>query len=133
MYRLRPIAPLLLALLLASCMTPYQSAVQQGNVVTQEMVDKLKPGMTRSQVRFVLGTPLIADPFHQERWDYIYLFRGDSDSNGQAERRHVAVIFERDVLKQVEGDIATSSVPRTPDARDIATTEHPSATDARAL
>jgi outer membrane protein assembly factor BamE len=131
-YSLRPIAPALLALLLSSCMTPYQSAVQQGNLVTQDMVDKLKPGMTRNQVRFVLGTPLITDPFHQERWDYVYMYRGDSDTQGKDERRHFAVIFERDVLKQVEGDIVTSAVPHTPDTGDIAT-DGSLDSDARAL
>ena len=64
--------------LLAGCQTvtlPGLSAhkidIQQGNYVTQDMVAKLKPGMTRSQVRFALGTPLIADPFHPDRWDYL--------------------------------------------------------------
>ncbi|HSQ05349.1 MAG TPA: outer membrane protein assembly factor BamE, partial [Burkholderiales bacterium] len=70
----------LLLLLLAGCsrvpmlpnLTPYKIDVQQGNYITQDMVAKLKPGMTRSQVRFILGTPLIADPFHAQRWDYLY-------------------------------------------------------------
>jgi len=49
--------------------------IQQGNVVTQEMVDKLRPGMTRAQVRYVLGTPLVTDSFHQDRWDYFYSYK----------------------------------------------------------
>ena len=63
-----------LTLLVSGC-SVYKVEVQQGNVVTQEMIDKLKPGMTRSQVRFVLGTPLITDAFHPERWDYYYYLR----------------------------------------------------------
>ncbi|MCE9639672.1 MAG: outer membrane protein assembly factor BamE, partial [Betaproteobacteria bacterium] len=55
--------------------SPYKIDIQQGNVVTQEMVDKLKAGQTRSQVRFVLGSPLVADMFHDDRWDYIYLLQ----------------------------------------------------------
>ena len=71
-----------LVLLLAGCkqvpvlptLTPYKIDVQQGNYVTQDMVEKLKPGMTRSQVKFLLGTPLVVDPFRNDRWDYVYLY-----------------------------------------------------------
>ena len=61
----------LAALLVSACgpLSPYRADVQQGNVVTQDMIAKLQPGMTRSQVRFALGTPLIVDPFRQDRWD----------------------------------------------------------------
>src|SRR5258705_10388105 len=65
---------LLLSALLAGCMlVPHKIDIQQGNYVDQAMVAKLKAEMTRSQVRFILGTPLIADIFHQNRWDYVYL------------------------------------------------------------
>ena len=67
-----PRAPRLPPLLSACFLKPYKIDVQQGNFLDQEMVAKLKPGMTRSQVRFLLGTPLIADPFHPDRWDYVY-------------------------------------------------------------
>src|SRR3954471_23306104 len=70
-----------LLLLLAGCsrvpilpgLTPYRMDIQQGNYVTQDMVGKLKPGMSRAQVRFALGTPLVVDPFHSDRWDYVYV------------------------------------------------------------
>ncbi|HXF65751.1 MAG TPA: outer membrane protein assembly factor BamE, partial [Burkholderiales bacterium] len=55
-------------------LAPYKMDIQQGNVVTQEMISKLRPGMTRSQVRFALGTPLVVDPFRTNRWDYVYLY-----------------------------------------------------------
>jgi outer membrane protein assembly factor BamE len=62
-----------LALLLASCsLKPYKMDIHQGNVITAEMREKLKLGMSKQQVRYVLGTPLISDAFHGNRWDYVY-------------------------------------------------------------
>ena len=83
----------------------HRIAIQQGNIIEQDMVDQLKPGMTKAQVRFVLGTPLIADTFDQERWDYYY-----SKSGGDAEpiREKFSVYFEGDKLKSFEGNIAPS-------------------------
>jgi outer membrane protein assembly factor BamE len=81
---------------------PYRMDIQQGNVVTQEMVAKLKPGMTRQQVRFVMGTPPIADTFHQDRWDYVYYL----NKGGQVrEHRRLVLLFEGDTLKRIEGDV----------------------------
>jgi len=62
---------LLTALLLAAC-APYKMDIRQGNLVTPEARERLKPGMTRTQVRALLGTPLVSDPFHPDRWDYEY-------------------------------------------------------------
>lgn len=100
-----------LMLLLASCsyvpaISPYKIDIQQGNVVTQEMVSKLKPGMTKSQTKFVLGTPLITDAFHADRWDYVYLL---NKGGKLLEQRKLTVIFEGDVLKRLEGDVAAST------------------------
>jgi outer membrane protein assembly factor BamE len=86
--------------------------VQQGNVITQEMVDQLKPGMTRSQVRFVLGTPLVSDPFHPERWDYIYHFR--KGGAPEADARRLTVIFQDDSLARIVGDVAVKSGTEPP-------------------
>ncbi len=61
--------------------TPYRMEIQQGNFVSQEMVAQLKPGMTKDQVRFILGTPMVTDIFHADRWDYIYWREA---SNGSA-------------------------------------------------
>lgn len=80
--------------------TPHMMDVQQGNVVTEDMLGKVKPGMTKSQVRFALGTPLIADPFHTDRWDYVYRFR---KSGELTEHSRLTVVFEGDKLKTVEG------------------------------
>jgi outer membrane protein assembly factor BamE len=97
---------LLIPLLLAGCfLVPHKIEMQQGNYVDQEMVAKLRPGMTRSQVRFILGTPLIADPFHPDRWDYVYL----TGKAGDVEReRALTVIFDGDSLVRIEGDVVSS-------------------------
>lgn len=103
---------LLLALMCASCGTalpsikPYKLDVQQGNVVTSKMLLQLRPGMTQSQVRFIMGTPLIQDSFHGKRWDYVYLMR----ENGKiTEQRRVILDFENDLLKTVRGDVIPSA------------------------
>jgi outer membrane protein assembly factor BamE len=79
----------------------YQPTVQQGNVVTQEMVDKLKPGMNRRQVAYILGTPLLVDAFHQDRWDYVYT---KEVGGGTDNKTHIALFFEDDILTRIEGD-----------------------------
>ena len=92
-----------LPMLLAGCMlVPLKIDIQQGNYIDQAMVSKLKPEMTRLQVRFVLGTPLIADPFHPYRWDYVYLTGKANDVRAQ---HHVTVVFDGDKLARVEGDL----------------------------
>lgn len=83
-------------------LAPYRMDIQQGNVVTQEMIDKVKPGMTRSQVRFALGTPLVVDAFHQDRWDYVYFFQ---KAGTVVEQRRIAVFFTDDRLSRIEGDV----------------------------
>lgn len=99
------LALLALAVLLAACnpLKPYRIEIQQGNHITQEQVSQLKPGMTREQVRFVLGTPLLTDMFHADRWDYIFR-RQLADSNKLEERR-LTVVFVDDRLSSVEGDV----------------------------
>ncbi|MDO9189168.1 MAG: outer membrane protein assembly factor BamE, partial [Sulfurimicrobium sp.] len=76
--------------------------IQQGNVVTQEMLSRLKPGMTRSQVRFALGTPLVTDVFHPNRWDYVYRLQ---KAGKLVEQRRVTAVFENDLLLRIEGDV----------------------------
>ncbi|MGE0559594.1 MAG: outer membrane protein assembly factor BamE [Burkholderiales bacterium] len=101
---------LIVTLLLPGCgyippvptLAPHRIDVQQGNYVTQDMVAKLKPGMSRSQVRFALGTPLIIDPFHNDRWDYVYMLHRKGEL---AEQRRVTVLFKGDQLDRIEGDI----------------------------
>jgi len=104
------------ALLLASCgsvglpvpdLKPYRMEIQQGNFVSQEMVSQLKLGMSKDQVRFVLGTPLITDSFHAERWDYV--FRRQRANSRELEQRKIAVFFEDGKLKRIEGDVMPAS------------------------
>lgn len=86
----------------------HKISIQQGSKITQEMVDQLKPGMTKAQVRYVLGTPLIADTFDQDRWDYYYvLTRGD----GSEVKEHLSVFFVEDQLESFEGDFIPSPEP----------------------
>jgi outer membrane protein assembly factor BamE len=75
--------------------------IQQGNVVTQQMIDKLRPGMTRSQVRFVLGNAVIDDSLDQDRWDYVYSIQL---ANGTRIRKVLAVYFVEDRLSYFVGD-----------------------------
>ena len=109
----------LVSTLLAGCMlAPHKIDIQQGNYIDQAMIAKLKPEMTRSQVRFILGTPLIADPFHADRWDYVYL---TGKANDVQARHRVTILFDGDRLEHVEGDIVpadtlsqASAQPRQP-------------------
>ena len=80
----------------------YRIDVQQGNVVDQEMLDKLRPGMDKNQVKFVMGTPLIKDPFHSERWDYVYIME---PGRGERQQRHITLHFKDEKLAYVEGDV----------------------------
>ncbi len=79
----------------------YKINIQQGVVVTQEMADQLRAGMTRDQVRFVLGTPILTDPFHSERWDYPFRFQ---PGRGRIEERRFTVYFENDKMTRFNGD-----------------------------
>ncbi len=79
--------------------TPYRIDIVQGNAVTKEQMAVIRPGLTRLQVRDVLGTPLIADPFHADRWDYLFTLRRPG---AQEQRRHVVVHFENNVVARVE-------------------------------
>lgn len=80
----------------------YRIDIQQGNEVTQEMLAKLEPGMSKSQVNFVMGTPLLIDTFHPNRWDYIYSFQ---PGNGDRQQRRITLFFDdEEKLDYIEGD-----------------------------
>ena len=83
----------------------YRLVIQQGNIVTQDMVDQLQPGMTKRQVNYVLGTPLIMDTFHADRWDYLYTIR---DQEGETREQRLTVYFQDDKLSHFEGDLRPS-------------------------
>lgn len=91
-------------LALAGCSFPgvYKIDIQQGNVVTQDMIDQLRPGMTRRQVRFIMGNPLIQDTFNTNRWDYLYSLQ---PGGGQRQQERMSVIFnDNDQLASLSGD-----------------------------
>ncbi len=79
--------------------TPYRIEIVQGNVVTQEQASRLRPGLSRLQVRDLLGTPLLADPFHADRWDYIFTIRRQG---AEPQRRSVIVYFDGDRVSRFE-------------------------------
>jgi len=115
----QPLLALLLALFLSGCGSigehrgggissavsnapfVYHSPVQQGNVITQEMVNQLRPGMERNQVRFILGTPTLIDPFREDRWDYLYSLRQGTKVK---QNYRFTVFFENDRLHGYSGD-----------------------------
>ena len=108
----RALAALALLAMLAGCgsmrswappfIQPYRPDVQQGNVVTQEMVDQLRDGMTRDQVRFLLGTPMLTSAFHQDRWDYVYLLKRGKGTEVQS--RRLVVYFKDNRLTRFAAD-----------------------------
>ena len=102
----------------------YRINVEQGNVVNEEMVEKLRPGLNKRQVRYIMGTPLIEDSFHDDRWDYRYLLRNGNET--LAETR-LTLWFDGDELARAEGpdapDWAVSDASDTEDAGSTETME----------
>ena len=89
--------------------TPYKPDIQQGNFISQESVAQVKPGMSREQVRFILGTPLITPIFHADRWDYVYW---REDQRGKREERRIALFFVDNKLERIQGDVASPAAGR---------------------
>ncbi len=81
----------------------YRVDIQQGNVLESDAVEQVEIGMTRSQVQFLLGTPMVADAFHQERWDYAYFLR--RGRSREVERRWIVVYFEEDRVVRLDRDL----------------------------
>lgn len=92
----------------------YKIDVAQGNIVTQDLLDKLSPGMSPNQVKFILGAPLIQDTFNENRWDYYYSLK--SGRTDETKTSHVAVFFENQAYQEYElrGKIRQSSLRREP-------------------
>jgi len=84
----------------------HKITVQQGNVITQDMIDRLQPGMTRSQVAFIMGEPVIRNTFNSDRWDYIYTVEVPGYFN---QTQRLSVFYENDLLAYFTGDYAPSS------------------------
>ena len=100
----------------------YKIDVQQGNVLTQDMVSQLRPGLTKDQVRFILGTPILMDMFHANRWDYVY--RLQKGSTGEVEMRKFSAFFDTsDKLVRVSGDVTPGQAAEASAAPDSRTRE----------
>ena len=80
---------------------PHRIDVQQGNALDSENIARLKLGLSRSQVRFLLGTPLVVDPFRTDRWDYVYLFY---EAGTLVEQKRITLFFDGDTLARIEGE-----------------------------
>ena len=125
----RILPALLMMLIISGCSFPklsiprvYKATVQQGNVLTQEMVDKLKPGMSRSQVAFIMGEPILRNTFTENRWDYIYTIEVPGLFNQDV---RMSLFFEDDVLAYFTGDMAPTQT-QTATATEAAATDEDS-------
>lgn len=108
---------IILTALLAACssmwpsmptLTPYKIEIQQGNLITPEMREKIKVGMPSSVVRSILGTPLIMDPFHANRWDYVFFLERGSKT---VEKQRLTLYFEDDRLSRIDDSHMPAATP----------------------
>jgi outer membrane protein assembly factor BamE len=103
------VSAILLSVMLGACSSlpvpqfpgVYKISIAQGNIITQEMIDQLEPGMTRRQVIFVMGSPLVRDPYTQNRWDYVFNYQPGGGVRGQ---ERVTLFFENEQLVSMSGD-----------------------------
>jgi outer membrane protein assembly factor BamE len=94
------VAVILAGLIMGGCVRSYRVEIQQGNVISAEQIEKLNPGTSRNEVRFILGTPLIEDPFHADRWDYFYSL--DPAKGEQVTQYRLSIWFENDKIARTE-------------------------------
>jgi outer membrane protein assembly factor BamE len=107
-------------LLLAACSSDpivnrlpfvYRISIQQGNVITQEMVNQLRVGMNKRQVQFILGSPLLTDPFHAQRWDYVYRLEPGSNRKLEPGDQRLTLLFEDDKVSSISGTMLPNPQP----------------------
>lgn len=121
-HNMRKLSVLIACLTIAACTSTtripfvYRIDIHQGNIYNQDMVDQLKPGMSKRQVAFVMGTPLIEDAFHSNRWDYIY--SDEPEGEDRVEKKFTAV-FDGDELVGVEGDLRPNNNPSSEGNKDV--------------
>ena len=87
----------------------YKIDVNQGNMIDQAMIDQLRPNMTKRQVLYIMGSPMLVDYFHQNRWDYIYSSKKGSEED--ITQKNISIFFENDQIKSIQGDFKPSAVP----------------------
>ena len=111
-----PLARLLLLALAATVLPAcvYRMNIQQGNYLEGKTVDKLEVGMTRTQVRYLLGTPMVPAPFDHDRWDYLYYFQSGKRLR-KPEQRHLVVFFKEDKVSKFERDNVPPGAPQAPE------------------
>ncbi|HEV7611477.1 MAG TPA: outer membrane protein assembly factor BamE [Steroidobacteraceae bacterium] len=100
-----------------ACGCVYRINIQQGNFLDQAAVEQVKPGMTRSQVRYLLGTPMVSDPFNKERWDYIYYLK--KGRSRHVDSRRVTVYFEADKVAKLDKPTAAEAAAQDASAAQI--------------
>lgn len=102
---------LLLALcttLLSACIKPYRPDIQQGNIINNSDLREIRPGMSKQEVLFILGTPMVIDPFNEQRWDYFYSNR--DQRKRETDQRLITAIFDGDSLVKLSGDATLTNV-----------------------
>ena len=111
----RVLLGMVLGALASGCV--YRINIQQGNFLDQAAVEQVKPGMTRSQVRYLLGTPMVADSFNKERWDYLYYLKKGRSS--KVDSRRVTVYFEGDKVAKLDKPSASEAAAQDASAAQI--------------
>jgi outer membrane protein assembly factor BamE len=86
----------------------YTIDIQQGNIIDQAMIDQLRPGMNKRQVLYIMGSPMLDDVFHKNRWDYLYSNQPDGEDRVQ---KQISLFFENDQIVGIQGDFRPSAVP----------------------
>lgn len=122
MQKLLPTLVLIVSAALPACTTTslevplvYVMDIQQGNIVDQDMIDQLRPNMTKKQVLYIMGSPMLVDAFHQKRWDYIY---AEQPGGEMRQQKRISLVFDDDALVGVQGDFRPSNVPVLPTSKD---------------
>jgi len=106
------VLPGVITLLLAGCSGIYHMDVQQGNLINESQLEQLKTGMNKRQVQYLLGAPLVTDPFHKQRWDYFYSFRKGGASKTTQQR--LTLYFKDQNLQKIERNEDADKVIETP-------------------
>jgi len=98
----------LCATLLSACIKPFRPDIQQGNIINNSDLREIRAGMSKQEVLFILGTPMVIDPFNEQRWDYFYSKRNQRKS--ETDQRLITAIFDGNTLVQLSGDVDLTNV-----------------------
>ena len=95
-------------LFLGACIKPFQPDIQQGNILNNSDLKEISKGMSKQEVLYILGTPMVIDPFNEQRWDYFYSLR--DQRRNQTDQRIITVVFEDDQLASISGDVTLDNI-----------------------